>query len=259
MPTMTMSDGCELYYRFDGDEGQPVLVFSNPHGFTHQLWEPQVAALAGRFRVLRYDNRGHGGSAVPAGPYTIERIAQDARELIEGLGLQRVHFCGLSIGGMAGLWLAAHAPHVVGRVVLANTSAYLNPADHLRRRIAAIEQGGMAAVVDDIIERSLSRTFRDSHPAVTDTFRDMVKAVPPAGYIAGGHAVLGMDLRACLSDIRVPALVIAGAHDTSTPVAMGAAIAEARGARLEVLESAHLSNIEQAAEFNRLLEAFFDC
>lgn len=259
MPTMTMSDGCELYYRLDGDEGQPVLVFSNPHGFTHQLWDPQVTALAGRFRVLRYDNRGHGSSGVPGGPYTIERIALDARDLIDGLGLQRVNFCGLSIGGMVGMWLAAHAPQALGRLVLANTSAYLNPADHLRRRIAAIERDGMEAVADDIIGRSLSQKFRETQPGITEKFRGMVETVPPEGYVAGGHAVLGMDLRACLADIRLPVLVVVGTRDISTPVAMGEVIVDSvAGAQLAVLESAHLSNIEQAAEFNRLLESFFE-
>lgn len=259
MPTMRMSDGCEIHYRFDGEEGRPVLVFSNPHGFTHALWDLQVEELTHHFQVLRYDNRGHGNSEVPEGPYTLERIALDAKELIEGLGLQGVAFCGLSIGGMVGMWLAAHAPHVLGRAVLANTSAWLNLSDHLRRRIAIIEEKGMTAVVDDIIGRSLSEAFRDDHSALAEKFQDMVGSMSPTGYIAGGHAVLDMDLRATLSDIALPVLVIAGAQDTSTPVRMGEVIAQSvAGARIAVLEAAHLSNVERVVEFNRLLVDFLD-
>lgn len=258
MSTIRMSDGCELFYRLDGDDALPVLVFSNPHGFTHRLWDVQAEALADRFRVLRYDNRGHGASTVPPAPYTLERIARDAQEVIQGLGLKNVNFCGLSIGGMVGMWLAAHEPEVIGRMVLANTSAFLAQADHLRSRLAAIEQGGMAAVVEDIVERSLSQHFRDANPAAADQCRAMVSAVPPVGYIGGGHAVLNMDLRGCLAAIHVPVLVIAGCHDNSTPVAMGEYIARSvPDSRMAVLESAHLSNIEQSTDFNDLLISFF--
>ncbi len=109
MPMMTMSDGCAIHYRFDGGNGAPVLMFSNSLGTTVDMWEPQVEALAGQFRILRYDNRGHGASDVPVGPYTVERIARDAKELVEGLGLGPVVFCGLSLGGMVGIWLGANA------------------------------------------------------------------------------------------------------------------------------------------------------
>src|SRR5262245_17773435 len=118
MPMMSMSDGCALHYRFDGHDARPVLILSNSLGTTHEMCDPQMKALTAHFRVLRYDNRGHGASDVPAGPYTVARIGRDAQELIEGLKLSSVVFCGLSLGGMVGMWLGANAPHLVRRAVL---------------------------------------------------------------------------------------------------------------------------------------------
>ncbi len=257
MPTIQLSDGCSLFYRLDGEEGRPVLMFSNPHGFTHELWNPQIEAMTSRFRVLRYDYRGHGDSEVWNGPYSLARAALDAAELIEGVGLRSVAFCGLSIGGMVGVWLAANRPDLLTATVLANTSLHLDPADHLKRRLALIDQGGMAPVVDDIIQRSLSGDFRRENPDIAARLEKMVAAIPPAGYIAGGQAVLEMDLRACPQNIDLPVLIIAGSADTSTPPFMGEEIADRiPGARYALLDSAHLSNVERATEFNRLMLDF---
>ena len=257
MPMLRMSDGCSLFYRLDGDEGKPILMFSNPHGFTHELWEPQMAAMTSEFRVLRYDYRGHGRSEVWGGLYSLERAALDAVELIEGLGVGIVSFCGLSIGGMVGIWLAAHKPDLLSGMVLANTSLFLDPADHLRRRLALIEKSGMSPVVHDVIGRSLSKDFRRTNPATTEKLEQMVAGIPAAGYIAGGHAVLEMDLRALPEAIKLPVLVIAGSGDNSTPPRMGEEISRRiAGAGYALLDSAHLSNVEQAEEFNRLLTGF---
>ena len=257
MPMMRMSDGCSLHYRFDGEEGKPVLMFSNPLGFTHELWDHQIEAMTADFRVLRYDFRGHGRSGVWGGPYSLERAALDAAGLIEGLGLAPVAFCGLSIGGMVGVWLAANKPHLLSRAVLANTSLYLDPADHLRRRMAMIEKDGMAPVVDDIIGRSLSDDFRRKNPAASKDLEAMVAGIPAAGYIAGGHAVLEMDLRTLPERIDLPVLVIAGSADNSTPPRMGEEIARRiAGAKYALLDSAHLSNVEQAGGFSGLLRNF---
>ena len=258
MPIFHTSDNCALYYRWDGDEGKPPLVFSNPHGFTHALWQPQVDALSHRFRILRYDNRGHGASEVPEGPYSLQRIALDASELIAGLDLPPVLFCGLSIGGMVAMWLAARRPHLFASIVLANTSAYLGEGHPLKPRLELIDRQGMTAAVPDILARSLSEGFRRRQPQLRDQLAAQVEAMDPAGYIAGGHAVWDMDLRDDLPAIHTPALVVTGSADTATPPVMGQAVAAAiAGARLEELDAAHLSNIEQAAEFNRILVEFF--
>jgi 3-oxoadipate enol-lactonase len=232
-------------------------MFSNSLGATLEMWEPQAEALAGRFRLLRYDNRGHGASDVPAGPYSLERIARDAGELIEGLRLAPVYFCGLSLGGMAGQWLAANAPGLLSRAVLANTSCYVGQPEVWNQRITLIQQEGMNAAASGIIQRWLTRDFIDAEPIETARLLAMVAGIPPVGYIAAAKAVRDMDLRPDLARIRIPVLVIAGARDPATPPAMAEAIAGGiANARLAILDTAHLSNIENPREFNTLLANF---
>jgi len=161
MPTLQMSDGCSIFYQVDGDEKNKLLIFSNPHGFDHRLWDPQVKALQSRYRILRYDFRGHGGSDVWTGDYSLERAVRDVIELLAKVGKAPAAFCGLSIGGMVGVWLAASRSDLLEAVVLANTSLYLDPADHLKRRLELIKQTGMDAAVGAIISRSLSETYRE--------------------------------------------------------------------------------------------------
>jgi 3-oxoadipate enol-lactonase len=259
MPHLQASDGCSIHYRYDGEEGRPVVMLSNSLGSTLEMWEPQMPALTGRYRVLRYDNRGHGLSDVPPGPYTLERIARDARELIAHQGVAPVLWCGLSLGGMVGMWLAANAPGAIKRAVLANTSAMIGQPEVWRERIAAVEQGGTAAIASGVLQRWLTAGYIEQNPAVAEKTRGMIASTPSRGYAASAAAVRDMDLRDSLSRIGAPVLVIAGCADVSTPPAMAeeiiGGIAGARGA---FLEAAHLSNIEQADEFNRLMLKFFE-
>jgi 3-oxoadipate enol-lactonase len=207
--------------------------------------------------VLRYDNRGHGASDVPPGPYTLARIGRDAQELIEGLKLKSVVFCGLSLGGMVGMWLGANAPHLLSRAVLANTSAHIGQPEIWNQRIALIESEGMGAAAGGIIQRWLTKEFMDQNPAMTAKMLAMVAGIPPAGYVAAAKAVRDMDLRASLPSIKTPVLVIAGARDPATPPAMGEAITQdVPNARLAILDAAHLSNIEKPEEFSGLVVNF---
>jgi 3-oxoadipate enol-lactonase len=257
VPMMPMSDGTALHYRFDGGAARPVLMLSNSVGSTLEVWDPQMAALSEHFRVLRYDNRGHGASDVPPGPYAMARIGRDAQELIEGLQLAPLAFCGLSLGGMVGMWLGANAPHLVTRAVLANTSAYFSQPDIWNQRIALVEAEGMHAAASSIIQRWLTADFIEQHPAVTAKMLAMLAGIPPKGWTAMAAAVRDMDLRASLAAIAMPVLVIAGALDPATPPAMAEAIADAvPNARLAILNAAHLSNVELPDEFTRLLLAF---
>jgi 3-oxoadipate enol-lactonase len=259
MPLMTASDGCALHYRFDGDEDRPVVMLSNSLGSTMEMWEPQMAALTARYRVLRYDNRGHGQSDAPPGPYSIERVATDARELIADLEIGPVLWCGLSMGGMVGMWLGANAPHTLKRAVLANTSPLIGPPDIWNQRIASAEKDGMEALAKTVVQRWLTPPFAEAHPEIAAKLAGMIAATPLQGYIGAAAAVRDMDLRDSLSRITVPTLVIAGSQDPSTPCAMGEQIVNGiAGARFAILEAAHLSNIEQAEEFNRLMLKFFD-
>lgn len=259
MPFMTASDGCSIFYRFDGDEGQPVVMLSNSLGSTHEMWQPQMAALTERYRVLRYDNRGHGQSEAPPSPYTIDRIATDARELITELGVGPVFWCGVSMGGMVGMWLGANAPELLKRAVLANTAPLIGPPDIWNQRLAMIESQGMDALSKVVIQRWLTPLYAAEHPDTAARLTAMIANTPPQGYAGTASAIRDMDLRDLLPRIPVPVLVIAGSQDQATTVAMGEQIvAGVKGARFAILEAAHLSNIEQAAEFNKLIRNFFD-
>ncbi len=239
-----------LFYRWDGPEGLPTLVLSNSLGTTHAMWDPQIADLAEHFRVLRYDSRGHGSSDVSPGPYDIALLARDVLALLDALELRTVSFCGLSIGGMVGIWLAANASGRIGRLVLSNTAAHLGGAEVWNSRIDAVRRGGMKAVADTIIERWFTPRFREASPQTISRIRDMLLATPPAGYAACATAVRDMDQRASLGRIAAPTLVICGTHDPATPPEHARFIAQqVRTARLVELDSSHLSNVEAAPAF----------
>lgn len=257
MPMVTMSDGCALHYKFDGDENRPVLLFSNSLGSTLDMWDPQAPALTEHFRVLRYDSRGHGASDVPDGPYTIARLGHDAKELIAALQIGPVAFCGLSLGGMVGMWLGANAPDLVTRLVLSNTSAHIGQPELWNQRIALIENEGMQAAAESVVQRWLTKEFMETDPVTTAKMLAMVAGIPPSGYVATAIAVRDLDLRDDLAKIGAPVLVIAGALDPATPPAMAELIVEKTpNARLAILDAAHLSNIEKADEYNSLITNF---
>ena len=244
--------GAQLNYRFDGLDTAPVLVLANSLGTDLGMWEPQVAAFSSRFRVLRHDSRGHGQSAVTPGPYTIDRLGQDVVALLDALGIARAHFCGLSKGGMVGMWLGVNAGERVDRLVLANTAAKIGTAELWNARIDAVRQGGMAAVADQVVGRWFTEGFRARAPEAVERVRQMLLATPPEGYTACCAAVRDMDQRADIVRIDRPTLVIAGTHDGSTPPADTRAIAETvRAAKCVELDASHLSNVEQAEQFTR--------
>jgi 3-oxoadipate enol-lactonase len=239
----------ELNHRIDGPDRAPWLVLSNSLGASLEMWERNVPALAERFRVLRYDQRGHGDSPVPPGPYSIEDFGRDVIGLLDQLGIERASFCGVSLGGMTGLWLASEAPDRVERLVPACTSAQLGPPSMWDERIATVEAGGVEAIADATIGRWLT----DDAPAETKEFlRGLLVATPRDGYVAGSAAVRDMDLRDRLRRIDAPTLVIAGDDDLSTPPEHGRAIADGiPGADFKLLENArHLANVERPDAFN---------
>jgi 3-oxoadipate enol-lactonase len=248
--TIVTGDGCALAFRCDGPEDAPVLLLSNSLGTAMAMWEPQVAAFAARRRVLRYDMRGHGLSDAPPGACSIDRLARDAEELLDALGIERVDFCGLSLGGMVGQALALRAPSRIGRLVLANTSSYMGPPSAWQARIAAVRSEGMAAVAGASAGRWFTKRFRVQSPLVVAEIARVLLATNPDGYAGCCAAIRDMDLRPAAPAIAVPALVIGGTLDPATPPAHAEALAAAiPGARLRMLEAAHLSNVECPAAF----------
>jgi 3-oxoadipate enol-lactonase len=249
--------GGRLHYRFDGPDNAPVVLMSNSLGTDLGMWEPQMAALTARYRVLRYDSRGHGQSAVTPGPYDVAGLARDALALLDALALDRVMFCGLSLGGMVGQWLGANASPRISRLALCNTSAHMDARDAYNARIDAVAKGGMEAVVDAVLARWYTPAFIARAPDAVANTRRMLLGTPAAGYIACCAAVRDMDQRASASRIGIPTLVIAGADDLATPPAAARFLAEKiAGARYVELAAAHLSNVEAQSDFTRALTEF---
>jgi 3-oxoadipate enol-lactonase len=244
------ADGCPLWVEVEGPVRAPALMLSNSLGTTLHMWDAQVAAFAQRFHVVRYDRRGHGKSGVPDGPYTMERLGRDALAIADGLGLATFNWCGLSMGGMEGQWLGAHAPARIGRLVLANTVCHYPDPRYWNERIAAVRASGLAPLADRIMSLWFSQDFRARAPALVAPLRDMLAATPLEGYLACGAAIRDMDHRDLLPRIRAPTLVIAGRLDQATPLQAAQLIHNRiAGAKLTVLETAHLSNVEQPRAF----------
>lgn len=242
---VTTDDGCRIACRFDGAEGAPILLLSNSLGTTMAMWDPQMAAFTRDFRVLRYDCRGHGQSGVPSGAYSIDRLGRDVIALLDTLELGKVDFCGLSLGGMIGQWLALRAPERIGRLVLANTSAFMGPPSNWQGRIDAVLADGVAPLADASVARWFTAGFADRDPGAVASIRAMLLANHAVGYAGCCAAIRDMDQRATASLNTRSTLVIAGRFDPATPMADGEfLVAQAQHARLAVLESAHLSNVE---------------
>jgi 3-oxoadipate enol-lactonase/4-carboxymuconolactone decarboxylase len=245
----------ELHHRIEGPDGAPVVMFASSLGTSLEMWDDQAAALAADHRVLRYDHRGHGGSPVPPGPYTIDELVDDVLALLDRLGIERVTFCGLSLGGMVGMALALRAPERIERLVLCCTSMHLAPPEQWATRAATVRARGVEAIAPSVLER----WFTPSAPAEMVARLDaMLRSTPAEGYAGCSEAVAGHDLRGALGAVRAPTLAIAGADDPATPPAqLEAIVAEIPGARLRVLGgAAHIANVEQAAAFSRTLASF---
>jgi 3-oxoadipate enol-lactonase len=241
----------------EGRDGGPTLMLSNSLGTTLQLWEPQMAALTRFFRVIRYDRRGHGKSGTPPGPYSIADFGKDALAILDDLNIARTHWCGLSIGGAVGQWLAANAPERIDRLVLADTTCHVaDPAPWLAR-IKTVTEKGLDAIADETMVRWFTKEFRDREPQTVSRIRAMLTSTPAAGYAACCAALADLDLRDALPRIKAQTLVIAGRYDASAPLQMAATIrAGIPGASLTILDAAHISNVEAPYGFNEALTGF---
>lgn len=251
MPFCNRAEG-RLYYELENSRGLPVLVLSNSLGTTCGMWQPQMRALSEHFSVLRYDARGQGQSSVPAGPYTMDQLGSDVQSLLDHLKLPRVHFCGLSMGGMVGQWLAIHAPDRIDKLVLCNTAAQIGTVDLWNQRMETVGVEGMSSIVPTVRDRWFTADFCASHPSEVAAAGSMLQASDPAGYAACCAAIRDMDFRKNVESIKAPTLIVFGRQDRVTTSEDAHFLAQhIAGAKTLVLEAAHLSNIEAAESFNQ--------
>jgi len=245
----------ELHFRFDGPEDAPPLMLSNSLGTALDMWEDQVPALAEHFHVLRYDVRGHGDSPAPPGPYSVDDLAGDALDLLDRHGLERVSFCGASLGGMTGMWLAINAPQRIDRLALCCTSAHLPPRQGWLDRAATVRAEGMGAVAEASLERWFTSALRGRRPEVVERMEKELLEIDPEGYAGCCEAIAEIDLRPQLATISAPTLVITGEDDLSTPPDHGRLISEQveDGECLMLSPARHLANVERPDDVNRAL------
>jgi 3-oxoadipate enol-lactonase len=251
---MTRNGAVEVGYVDEGPKDAPVLVLSGSLGSTLSMWEPLLPAL-GRFRVVRYDHRGHGSSPVPKGPYTMGELGRDLIGLLDRLNVERASIAGNSLGGMVGMWVAAREPARVARLALLCTSARLGPSEAWRDRAGIVRREGMSAFADAVVARWVTKGFMQREPAIASSMREMIASTPPEGYAACCEAIADWNFENDLGAIRAPTLVIAASADEATPAPHAHAIgARIPGSRVVVVDdAAHVPVIEQPGRIGDLL------
>jgi 3-oxoadipate enol-lactonase len=255
-------NGITMNYALEGPESAPAVTLSHSLATDLSMWDPQMEALTSKYRVLRYDTRGHGGTDAPDGPYTLEQLAEDVRALLHTVGIERTHFVGLSMGGMIGQVLALSHSQMLRSLVLCDTSSRVPPEMKpvWAERIATTRAKGMEPHVETTIERWFTAPFREQQSAAVNPVRAMIRATSAEGYMGCCSAIQSLDLTERLAQISLPTLIIVGEEDMGTPVAASQVIQEQiQDSQLEILKSAaHLSNMEQPEAFNQALLAFLN-
>jgi 3-oxoadipate enol-lactonase len=256
MPLIRLGE-YSVNYALTGTSRAPVLVLSNSLGATFSMWDPQLAEFDKHFRVLRYDTRGHGGSAVTPGPYSLGQLGGDVVALLDALKIQSAYFCGLSLGGLTGLWLGTHAAARLRRLVVSSASAKFGTAENWEKRIAAVRQGDMKLIAPQVVERWYTSDFRKRAPETIQAMQQMLESISADGYVNCCAALRDADMREEISDIAIPTLVISGTQDPVSPPADGQFIAnKISGAKYHEVDAAHLLTVEAAGEFTEVVLRF---
>lgn len=256
MPTID-ADGTPINVHVEGKEGAPVLMFSNSLGTNLHMWDAQAKHFSKNFRVVRYDQRGHGQSGAPAGAYSVERFGKDVLAILNALDIARANYCGLSMGGMTGMWLGRFAPERFDRMIFANTAPKSQTPDSWNTRIGIISTKGMEAIGDGVMNIWFTREFREKNADVIAKMRATLVATNPTGYIGCCSAIRDMDQRWAIADIKLPSLIIAGRGDNATPLKDSEFMMERiAGSELVALDAGHISNIEQESAFTAALDKF---
>lgn len=261
MPSETSfidAGGVRFRVCLDGPRGGPPLIFSNSLGASLDMWDPQVAVLAKRFRTIRYDVRGHGESSAPPGPYSLTMLAQDALRILDCLHIHKADWIGCSMGGMVGMHLLTYHRDRIGRAVLGNTAAYMGPpGTDWNARIRMAHDKGMAPIAEAMKLRWFTKGFNEKNSAEVTRITDQVRSASVVGYTACCGAIRDMDQREAIKSITNPVLVVIGAEDPATVPAAGELIAKhIPGAKTAILPAAHISNCEVPEQYNKVVGAF---
>ena len=260
MTDTIQANGIAMAYRLEGAKDAPVLMMSNSLMSDLGMWDDQMTPLLERFRVLRYDTRGHGGTEATEPPYSIETLGEDARALLDALKIEKVHFVGLSMGGFIGQRLATECPERVLSLALCDTAAYMPPVEMWNGRIETARTKGIEDLVPGTLERWFTAPFRERAPEAMERVRRMIRRTAAKGYVGCASAIRDMDQRDRLSRIACPTIVVVGKDDPATPVDRAQVLHDGiAGSEMVVIENAaHLPNIERTEEFNRVLLGFLD-
>lgn len=243
---MIDADGCPINVTVEGRADGPVLMMSNSLGTNLHMWDDQAPELSKHFRLVRYDRRGHGQSGAPKGPYSMELFGRDVIAVLDALKIKTINWCGLSMGGMVGQWLGANAPDRVDKLILSNTSSQMADKGIWNDRIKFVREKGLAAMVDQNMERWFTPEFRQKSPQVLARMKDMFVATKVDGYIGCCEAIRDMDFRESNTRIKAPTLIIIGGRDPATTPAVGEMIhQQIKGSKVATLDAAHIANMEQ--------------
>ena len=258
MSEQISANGISMAYALDGPADAPVVMFSTSLMCDHNMWSKQVDDLTSKYRVLRYDTRGHGGSEASPGPYTLDLLADDAAALLAALGIEYAHFVGLSLGGFIGQALACRHPGAVSSLVLCDTACHMPPESMWDERIETARSEGMEPFPEIMVQRWFTQGFRDANPHKMESIKTMIRRTSVDGMVGCCHAAKKMNHAPILKDIAAPTLVMVGEHDPGTPVSAAKVLHDGiTGSELRLIDdAAHLSNVEQPKQFNAALLDF---
>lgn len=256
MPTFTSNDA-QINYQTFGDASKPAIIFSNSLGTNFSMWQPQIEFFSQDHFVICYDTRGHGASSAPQGPYTLDQLGQDVVNLLDHLNIGKAAFCGISMGGLTGQWLAIHHANRFSHVVVCNTAAKIGQEQAWSDRAALVREQGLAPIASTAAGRWFTEAFVQSNPAMIAKLSNDLGAGSPEGYASCCEALAKADVREQLKDITVPVLIVAGQQDPVTTVADGEFMQQRiTASQLFEINASHISNIEQPEAFNQALQEF---